>query len=593
MSTVSLVAMAQIATLMISIAEALLFGHTLCSSKHPEPIWEPFWVTMVECICYIVQIGSNSFRFEMADGALINVISPMAWMLACPVAMSFMMRISWPEVSPRVNIALIMNLEAVILLGLLSGMTNDWTLKLVMFITACLLYVLLCTMLLRGMFFSGVERPREAKNILLFFMGTWMLFPTVWILGPNMTAVWSYEMTLTFFAFGDIFSKNIFTYIGYKYTLSLLAKDDGDEDLSKTKPKLSSSLHLSNNKPKPEEQKKTHLDPLMIARIIQHLEEGGVARDSGHGPLETKQRLQKSSLQMHQMHKYDPDAKNKFHTETSFPTDFFQGSFMTGITKDTGEKVDFTILKSSTQLTPYGSSIKHIEARTDRTDFNFNFTIMRNDSDVICDKFHVIKSRQSTMAMTTAVTSMTTPTAKTPERYHQLPLIPSSSADPVLHSPINWNHADVKSDKQQALPFELFDEKGSVLYAWNNGKAKEIHVKSSNIMSLGNDKNDNRNVKREAYIIVYTADEGDYDNGGPTDTSVIITEVDKNGERLILDSKWDNLTFTKKENDGHEASHLTDLFPALKKRTPAPWSQSNRTTVREVPLTSDPTLSGA
>ena len=72
-----------------------------------------FWVTLVEVICYILQIASSSYRFEMADGAMLNVISPMAWCLACPVAMSFMMRIAWPEVSNRVTIALIMNLEAV------------------------------------------------------------------------------------------------------------------------------------------------------------------------------------------------------------------------------------------------------------------------------------------------------------------------------------------------------------------------------------------------------------------------------------------------------------------------------------------------
>ena len=53
-----------------------------------------------------------------------------------------------------------------------------------------------------------------------------MLFPIVWGLGPNMSGVWSYELTLTFFAFGDLFSKNIFTFIGYKYTMSVLEKED-------------------------------------------------------------------------------------------------------------------------------------------------------------------------------------------------------------------------------------------------------------------------------------------------------------------------------------------------------------------------------
>ena len=45
------------------------------NAKKPTPIWEPFWVTSVECLNYIIQLASNSYRFEMADGALINVTS--------------------------------------------------------------------------------------------------------------------------------------------------------------------------------------------------------------------------------------------------------------------------------------------------------------------------------------------------------------------------------------------------------------------------------------------------------------------------------------------------------------------------------------
>merc|ERR1712166_1686244 len=136
--------------------------------------------------------------------------------------MSFMMRIAWPEVSNRVTIALIMNLEAVILMGMISGMTSNWTLKISLFVFAAILYLFLITFLLRGMFYSKTKRTKEAQHIFLFFLATWMLFPIVWGLGPNMSGVWSYELTLTFFAFGDLFSKNIFTFIGYKYTMSVL-----------------------------------------------------------------------------------------------------------------------------------------------------------------------------------------------------------------------------------------------------------------------------------------------------------------------------------------------------------------------------------
>jgi len=75
---VDLTTLAQIVTLLVSLVELLFFGYHLQRQKdsiHREPIWEPFWVTSVECLNYIIQISSNSYRFEMADGALINVTS--------------------------------------------------------------------------------------------------------------------------------------------------------------------------------------------------------------------------------------------------------------------------------------------------------------------------------------------------------------------------------------------------------------------------------------------------------------------------------------------------------------------------------------
>ena len=101
----------------------------------------------VECICYIVQLSSSSYRFEMADGALINMTSPIAWALACPVCMSFMIRIAWPEATPRVTLAVIMLLEAVVLLGIVSGMTSNMTLKISTYVVASILYILMVSIM--------------------------------------------------------------------------------------------------------------------------------------------------------------------------------------------------------------------------------------------------------------------------------------------------------------------------------------------------------------------------------------------------------------------------------------------------------------
>ena len=126
---VDLSVFAQVITLVISVLETLYFAYHYKNNHSKRPAWEPVWVSAVECVSYIILLATGSYRFEMADGSLINVTSCIAWALACPVCMAFLTRIAWPEAPPRVNLALIMILEAVLLVGMLSGMTSDTTMK--------------------------------------------------------------------------------------------------------------------------------------------------------------------------------------------------------------------------------------------------------------------------------------------------------------------------------------------------------------------------------------------------------------------------------------------------------------------------------
>lgn len=72
------------------------------------------------------------------------------------------------------------------------------------------------------MFYAGVTRSQEAKSIFFLFTGSWLIFPVLWFLGPNMMHVVKYDVVLIFFALGDIFAKNIFSYAGYNYTVALM-----------------------------------------------------------------------------------------------------------------------------------------------------------------------------------------------------------------------------------------------------------------------------------------------------------------------------------------------------------------------------------
>tara|TARA_B100000795_G_C22672854_1_gene388657 strand:- start:391 stop:789 length:399 start_codon:yes stop_codon:yes gene_type:complete len=132
-----------------------------------------------------------------------------------------MVRIAWPEASKRAQLALIMILEAVLLLGMVSGMSNNLSIKITLYVISAVLYIFMVSVLAHGMFYSKMANTRssENKSIFVLFMTSWLIFPVCWLLGPNMTGILDYRTVLVFFAFGDIFAKNIFSYVGFKVSL--------------------------------------------------------------------------------------------------------------------------------------------------------------------------------------------------------------------------------------------------------------------------------------------------------------------------------------------------------------------------------------
>ena len=48
-------------------------------------------------------------------------------------------------------------------MGMISGMTSNWTLKISLFVFAAILYLFLITFLLRGMFYSKTKRTKEVS----------------------------------------------------------------------------------------------------------------------------------------------------------------------------------------------------------------------------------------------------------------------------------------------------------------------------------------------------------------------------------------------------------------------------------------------
>jgi bacteriorhodopsin len=552
MQGMDMVSFAQIITIMLSIAEALYFGYNLTINKFKDPVWEPFWVTLVEVICYAVQIGSGSHRFEMADGAMVNIISPTAWCLACPVAMSFMMRISWPEASPRTTLALIMNLEAVLLLGIISGMTANMSLKITLLVCSLVLYLLLFSTLLKGMFYGGVKRPTEAKNILLFFLTTWNLFPIVWILGPSTTGVWSYELSLVFFAFGDIFSKNIFTYIGYKYTMNLLEAEEQlalENGTSTSETSYDACVkpidsYNKNDAFAKQSNPTIDVDPLLVSRVIrEHLQEGSTIRPT-----------------------------NIVNSSNGFVKKFSEGTCMSGIAKDHEESVDFTIVSKTINSLSGGVTNTVICAKNDTNNYPLEFTVVQNDMNevIFCDLFHSIAYRNdasesvksfhpSLMPSPRSAGTLSTSNVGISREIFALPMGTSSnppSRRTSFSSAVSESNGYGSSNDSFAM-FPLPQDLGLPIYAWKDGKSTALKILSSKVINLDDG--------REGNTILAV------DANGEMDTFVIVTSVDNFGNRLVMSCKYDQLSLSPSLQNG-------GLFPSISDSASNVSTRSNMST---------------
>ena len=555
-----IVALAQIVTLMLSVVEALYFGYMLTINKFKDPVWEPLWVTLVEACVYAILLATGSHRFEMKDGSMVNIISPMAWCLACPIAMSFMMRMSWPEAPQRTTLALIMNLEAVLLIGIISGMSKDWGMKVTLFVFAALLYALLCTTLIRGMFYGGVKpRTTEAKFILLFFLSTWMIFPIVWLLGPSMLGLWSYEVTLLLFAAGDIFAKNIFTYIGYKYTEQLLTaeiemkeleQNGGMEMLGNGPLTVGAVLNRDNRKDDTSSQI-SEVDYLHIASVIEHLEEGNTIRSNP---------LKKETSATDYGTKYNA-AKNDV---LPFNAVLRENVRMLGIAKDHDEQVDFTVTTLKVEALSGGAATHTlVSAKNDTNDYPFEFTVIQNEVNevVFCDLFHRIEFRDENEKLSGNVEKacnpalMPSPNSRSNSFNNDvgvgLPMegyvSPANTGKLSRSNSFNSNNgvgAIFSSPNKDQASFTMFPlPKDLEIFAWKDGVSKKLKIGSSKVINLGDGKEGNTILS--------------VDQNGEMDAFVIVTYLDAMENRQVMSCKYDNLTLADEKflNNG--------LFPSV------------------------------
>jgi len=220
MVSVQLHVFAQIFTVFVSAANAFYYFYIYkCTKRGHLMQWEVAWVASVETVNYIVQLATGSPRIELAHGGMFPWMRYVGWQLTCPVLLAFIVINMLESPSTRLVIQMLMLLQFIILSGMTASLVADMSLKIMFVVISAVSLCILYYNLYRNRKFKDVPTVHSKEyHLLMYFMGSWLVFPVLFILGPEMTAVISFEYTLVGHCMGDLIAKNAFGLLAWQYT---------------------------------------------------------------------------------------------------------------------------------------------------------------------------------------------------------------------------------------------------------------------------------------------------------------------------------------------------------------------------------------
>lgn len=233
MVSVELHVFAQIFTAFVSAANALYYFYIYrCTKRGHLMKWEVAWVASVEAVNYIVQIATGSPRIELANRGMFPWMRYVGWQLTCPVLLAFIVVNMLESPSTRLVVQLLMLLQGIILSGMSASLVAGMSLKIFFVIISslglCIMYYKLYAN--RKNKHTPMAHNKE-YHLLMYFMASWLVFPILFILGPEMTDVIPFEYTLVGHCIGDLISKNAFGLLAWQYTRHVNKKKNKSQEL--------------------------------------------------------------------------------------------------------------------------------------------------------------------------------------------------------------------------------------------------------------------------------------------------------------------------------------------------------------------------
>jgi len=232
----------QVLVCIVSYATALFF---FIQRKNERCSWQNLYVMFVQGTCYLVFAAvpvEDKIRtiVEVVDGVEVStevvLIRYLSWIVTCPVMLELICEVVHDgDPGTAFVMRMVMSILFTVSFGVIASVYSAAAVKYTAFALACCAFLSIYTGIYGLFKKTQAEANNEVKRslmvwrrvLLIFFMVSWLIFPTLWLLDAGQTGIIDHTWSGFGHAMGDLVSKNIFSILAYIFRQKLL--DCGDE----------------------------------------------------------------------------------------------------------------------------------------------------------------------------------------------------------------------------------------------------------------------------------------------------------------------------------------------------------------------------
>lgn len=179
--------------------------------------WEVVYVSSVEAICYFLSaVIPDPPLFGPTDSPMLRYVS---WLLCCPVLIKVMFRIVSASVATAEQVdgefkAMIADM-LMIICGVIGAFYDDTITKMLFFTSGCV-FLFHVIQQVGKRYRDNIDLIVDLQSrqyLMAIMLCSWAMFPILYLLSPEMSGAISRETSIILHSFGDLFSKNFYSFM--------------------------------------------------------------------------------------------------------------------------------------------------------------------------------------------------------------------------------------------------------------------------------------------------------------------------------------------------------------------------------------------